>query len=283
MEKLVNVGCGCRIHPDWINLDLHAVIPGVIACDLTQGLPLNDGEADVIYSAATLEHVRRENVPAFLAECRRVLRPGGYLRLAVPDFERQARVYLDCLDRLDRKEPAAAADHEWMMVEIFDQIARERSGGEMGDLLGRVDLSNESFIVDRIGKEGAELIGMLKGSRQSIRPKPSFYEKVPWGRFGQFLLKKLLNSKSLEDDLRALEIGRFRLLSGEVHQWAYDRYEMKRVLSQAGFCAIAARNHGESDIPKWAEYHLEVDEAGVVEKPDLLVIEARSSGLDKLR
>lgn len=275
MEKLVNVGCGCRIHADWLNLDLHAAAPGVIVCDLTRGLPLTDGEADVIYSAAVLEHVRRENVPAFLAECRRVLKPGGYLRLAVPDFERQAKVYLECIDRLDRGDAAAGADHEWMMVEIFDQIARERSGGEMGDLLARPHLSNESFIVDRIGKEGSDLIKILKGARRDSPSKTSLLDKVPWGRFGQFLLKKLLNSKNLEDDLRALEIGRFRLLSGEVHQWAYDRYEMMRVLREAGFSSILARNHGESDIPRWTQYYLEVDETGAIEKPDLMVIEAR--------
>lgn len=275
MKKLVNVGCGCRIHPDWLNLDLHASIPGVIVCDLTRGLPVANEEADVVYSAAVLEHVRRENVPAFLAECRRVLKPKGYLRLAVPDFERQARVYLECIDRLDRKDPAAAADHEWMMVEIFDQIARERSGGEMGDLLARADLSNESFIVDRIGKEGSDLIKALKGFRRGSFSETSLCGKVPWGRVGQFLLKKLLNSKNLMDDMRALEIGRFRLLSGEVHQWAYDRYEMMRVLSEAGFSAIEAKNHGQSDIPRWAEFCLEVDEAGVIEKPDLMVIEAR--------
>ncbi|PTX96912.1 methyltransferase type 11 [Spartobacteria bacterium LR76] len=277
MGKLVNVGCGCRIHPDWVNLDLHASVPGVIVCDLTRGLPLADGEAEVVYSAAVLEHVRRENVPAFLAECRRVLKPKGYIRLAVPDFERQARVYLECIDRLDRGDAAADADHEWMMVEIFDQIARERSGGEMGDLLGRPNLPNERFIVDRIGKEGSDLIKILKGSRRGPSSKTFLANKVPWGRLGQFLLKKLLNSKDIEDDLRALEIGRFRLLSGEVHQWAYDRYEMMRVLRDAGFRSIMARNHGESEIPRWAHYHLEVDEAGVIEKPDLMVIEARKA------
>lgn len=275
MEKLVNVGCGCRVHPDWLNLDLHASVPGVIVCDLTRGLPLADGEAEVVYSAAVLEHVRRENVPAFLGECRRVLKPEGYIRLAVPDFERQARVYLECIDRLDRGDAAADADHEWMMVEIFDQIARERSGGEMGDLLARPDLSNESFIVDRIGKEGSDLIKVLKGSRRESLSQTPLCGKIPWGRFGKYLLKKLLNSRNLEDDLRALEIGRFRLLSGEVHQWAYDRHEMARILHDAGFASIVVRNHGESEIPKWAQYHLEVDKAGVIEKPDLMVVEAR--------
>lgn len=275
MGKLVNVGCGSRIHSDWLNLDLYASVPGVVVCDLTRGLPLSDGEADVVYSAAVLEHVRRENVLSFLGECLRVLKPGGYIRIGVPDFERQARLYLQCIDRLDRGDKGASADHEWMMVEVFDQIAREKSGGAMGELLARSDLSNEQFIVDRIGKEGSDLIRMLKGTTSPGKKKQSLSELVPWGRLGAFLLKRLLGSRNLDDDLRALEIGRFRLLSGEVHQWGYDRYEIARVLTTVGFVGITAQDHGESAIPDWKRYHLEVDESGVVEKPDLMVVEAR--------
>ena len=41
-SQLLNLGCGRRFHPDWINIDLVSAGPGVIAHDLSRGIPLND-------------------------------------------------------------------------------------------------------------------------------------------------------------------------------------------------------------------------------------------------
>jgi len=276
MSLMINVGCGSRIHPDWMNLDLHAHAPGVIACDLTKGIPVGDGEADVVYAAAVLEHIRPVDVPGFLAECRRVLKSGGVLRLAVPDLEQQARVYLDALERLDRGEPGAAADREWMVLEMFDQSMREKVGGAMLEFLTRKQIPNKDFIIGRIGVEGRDLIEHL-ASQADLPPrprKPTLFEMVPGGRFGRALLKKLLRSGDLEGDLRSLEIGRFRQKSGEVHQWSYDRFSLGMVMQAAGFLSTKKCRHGESRVERWSEFHLEVDASSTVEKPDLLVMEA---------
>lgn len=57
-----------------------------------------DDAADLIYASHVLEYFDRVEVLDVLAQWRRVLRPGGVLRLAVPDFEALARVYLDSGD-----------------------------------------------------------------------------------------------------------------------------------------------------------------------------------------
>jgi predicted SAM-dependent methyltransferase len=147
MPLKVNVGCGSRFHPDWLNLDLHAHAPGVIACDLTHGIPVGDEEAEAVYAAAVLEHIRPRDVPTFLSDCRRVLQDGGVIRLAVPDLEQQARVYLETLARLQQGDSSAEADRQWMVLEILDQSMREQSGGNMLQFLMQKDIPNRDFIL----------------------------------------------------------------------------------------------------------------------------------------
>ena len=88
MKSYVNLGCGARFHPEWTNIDLDPQGPGVIRHDLSKGIPLKDESCDAVYHAAVLEHIRRADVPAFLAECPRVQKPGGIIRIGVPDQER---------------------------------------------------------------------------------------------------------------------------------------------------------------------------------------------------
>ena len=54
------------------------------------------------------------------------------------------------------------------------------------------------------------------------------------------------------------------------HVHLYDVVERK----YAGFSQIARCEHGTSRIPNWESYHLEVSDSGIIEKPDLLVMEA---------
>ena len=53
---------------------------------------------DAIYASHMLEHLDRAEARSFLAECRRVLKPGGILRLAVPDLRNAAYQYLQLGD-----------------------------------------------------------------------------------------------------------------------------------------------------------------------------------------
>jgi predicted SAM-dependent methyltransferase len=60
----------------------------VLIHDLTKRFPWPDGSADAVYSSHTLEHLSREAGEHFIAECRRVLKPGGVIRIVVPDLVR---------------------------------------------------------------------------------------------------------------------------------------------------------------------------------------------------
>jgi predicted SAM-dependent methyltransferase len=89
----LNWGCGEHPQPGWLNSDVKDV-PGIdIVADVRVGLPLPSASIDYIASVHALPELPyRDLVPA-LTELRRVLKPGGVLRLALPDLERGIEAY----------------------------------------------------------------------------------------------------------------------------------------------------------------------------------------------
>jgi predicted SAM-dependent methyltransferase len=61
--------------------------------DLTRSLPCPDGRLEAIYSSHTFEHLHVDAAERALAECHRVLKPGGVLRIAVPHLDRIVEHY----------------------------------------------------------------------------------------------------------------------------------------------------------------------------------------------
>jgi predicted O-methyltransferase YrrM len=84
----LNWGCGDQAEPGWLNADIRPG-PGVdIVSDIRDGLPLEDASMDCVVSVHALPMIRLDEVVGVLSELRRVLRPGGTLRLVLPDFAR---------------------------------------------------------------------------------------------------------------------------------------------------------------------------------------------------
>lgn len=85
-ERRLNWGCGRQPEPGWINSDRKSG-PGIdISCDILDGLPLADGTIDYAVSIHALPEVPLPDLVPALSELRRVLRPGGVLRLALPNL-----------------------------------------------------------------------------------------------------------------------------------------------------------------------------------------------------
>ena len=118
---LVNVGCGHQRPAGWINTDcsLNAmiqrvpVIGGLVRgalrstayssgnvsyLNLTKRWPFADGTVDVVYGSHVFEHLSMSGARHFLREAMRVLRPGGVLRLVVPDLYQAAKAYVTELE-----------------------------------------------------------------------------------------------------------------------------------------------------------------------------------------
>lgn len=95
MEKRLHWGCGPITPFGWVNSDLYP-FPGVNpVADILKGLPFPGDEFDAIVSIHALPEIPFIHLDAALAELLRVLKPGGILRLSLPDMEKAIQAYLE--------------------------------------------------------------------------------------------------------------------------------------------------------------------------------------------
>ncbi|PSB25981.1 class I SAM-dependent methyltransferase [Stenomitos frigidus] len=278
--KYLNLGCGRRFHSDWTNIDFTSTAKDVIAHDLGQSIPFPENSFDVVYHSHLLEHFSKQAAKAFIKECCRVLRPDGILRVAVPDLEQIAHSYLAALELALSGSHEGAANYDWILLEMYDQTARNKAGGEMLYYLHQENIPNVEYVIKRCNSEIKTIIEMgqrqrdldsypknFKGQFRSLL-KP-FYYFFRYPKYRRDLLLKML----LGQEFSALEIGRFRQ-SGEVHYWMYDRYSLSLLLRQCGLESIMQRTATESYIPNWSDWHLDTEPDGTTYKPDSLFVEA---------
>jgi SAM-dependent methyltransferase len=261
-----------------VNVDIAPQREGVIACDISRGLPFPAAHFDVVYHSHVIEHLRRPDAEPFIRECGRVLKPGGVLRVATPDLEQLCALYLAKCHDVAAGAEQARADHEWLVVEMLDQSVREQSGGGMLTYLRRDPLVNESFILSRIGEEGRAILAAARAPRPATSAPPALRLDQ---RFRAWLRMVPSRSKARlaeacfgTEAVRAIQVGKFRL-AGEVHQWLYDRISLAALLSASGFRDPALRTAAESAIPDWMRFGLDTMPDGSVRKPDSLFMEAR--------
>lgn len=113
MELKINIGSGLSGARGWYTIDNSPTIflsrvPGMRQLfrtpewprdvryhNVKRGLPFSDQSVSYIYSSHTFEHFTWTESLCVARECFRVLRPGGLLRIVVPDLRLIASEYLD--------------------------------------------------------------------------------------------------------------------------------------------------------------------------------------------
>jgi SAM-dependent methyltransferase len=91
----VHLGCGTRKIPGFLHVDLMPLPHVDLLADVRDLRMIPDAAADLVYASHVLEHFGRHDYLAVLREWTRILRPGGTLRLAVPDFAACAALYYE--------------------------------------------------------------------------------------------------------------------------------------------------------------------------------------------
>ena len=276
--NFLNLGCGSNYHKDWLNIDFVSNNKYVQVHNLLRGIPVKDSEMDVVYHSHVLEHFTKKDGIKFIEECYRVLKKNGIIRIAIPDLETIAKEYLRNLALADKGNKEAENNYEWVMLEMFDQTVRNVSGGEMKNYLFKESLPNEAYVYKRVGYEGEKIRKSFLNKKTStkkedLQHKKSFILllKRAYRRL-KVIINKSPKSKLTKSQLEAISIGEFRL-GGEVHQWMYDRYSLKKLLLDSGFNTIKICKAEESSIENWSNYNLDMYE-GKVRKPDSIFIEA---------
>ncbi|HZK82796.1 MAG TPA: methyltransferase domain-containing protein [Humisphaera sp.] len=285
----LNLGCGGRFHADWTNVDIVCGGEGVIVHDLAKSLTFEANTFDVVYHSHVLEHFPADRALKFLRECYRVVRSGGVMRVAVPDLERIARLYLESLDAAISNDTSAQDRHQWMMLEIYDQAVREASGGNMARYLRNPPPAMRDFAVQRLGIEASRLLGPLDkdptaqtqpplvlsrhATPAEITPRKSILRRIAGTIRYPHRLREIIIRGVLGSEYELLKLGRFRR-GGEIHQWMYDRHSLGRLLNDAGFRNAAVFGPVESKISGWSKFNLDTEADGTTYKPDSLFMEA---------
>lgn len=274
----LNVGCGTKFHTAWTNVDMASTSPHVRVHNLLAGLPYPDDTFEAVYHSQVLEHFPKDRAPAFLAECFRVLAPGGVLRVVVPDLENIALEYLRLLKaNLEGPTPTSVADYEWILLELLDQSVRDRSGGLMGAYLRQPALVNEAYLVQRVGYTARSAVAASGGravhAKSNVAPqRASLLERLR--RVTPAKLFDRIRSRLFETfATETMRIGAFRT-GGEVHLWMYDRFSLSTLLREVGFEDVRRVDPHTSAIPDWPRFELDVRD-GLPFDPTSLFMEAR--------
>ena len=90
----IHLGCGKRYIPSFVHVDIVDLPNHIDYRHNVAELPMfQDNSAELIYASHVFEYFDRQQATTVLAEWRRVLKSGGILRLAVPDFPALIEVY----------------------------------------------------------------------------------------------------------------------------------------------------------------------------------------------
>lgn len=263
----LNFGCGPRYAEGWENIDFNSVGKSVRRVNLLAGFPYQDDTFNAVYSSHVLEHFTKQQGVSLVKESYRVLKTGGVLRIVVPDFKASCDEYMRIISMPDSAEKLKY--YEWIMIELLDQMVRDRVGGEMGSFIDKLwregDKDFKEYVVSRV--ERVEWVDPAT---------MTFYKKLRQATPQQVMTKLFevylkMVSLLVPKTLRNMVFVRTSI--GEKHRWMYDEYGLTSLFQQVGFKDIRRVKFNESRISNFNSYHLDCNPDGSSYKNCSLYIE----------
>lgn len=159
--RRLQVGSGSNRLEGWINADIAPSADVIVFME--RRLPFPDASLDRIFLEHVLEHASFETGLGFLREARRVLRPDGVIRIAVPDLEDLVRGYL--ADDWRRFDWVNWPEHSFIRTRAQMINIGFRWWGHQY-LYDRQDLSR---ILDEAGFKGIEFVDLGQSRHADLR------------------------------------------------------------------------------------------------------------------
>jgi SAM-dependent methyltransferase len=274
-KSKVNLACGSAFvaGDGWTNLDYAAANEHVLRANLLGRLPLPDDGAALVYCSHFLEHIPRSQVVGFLAECFRVLAPGGTLRLVLPDLENLCRAYLEHRERGEHDKA------DFVVLEMVDQCVRRTSGGELGRFYGQLRSDPATyaemmaFVRERTGEDlstapPTRRLGSLGGGLRSVLGKLLGRLQRLWIRS----VLQLLPTAFREQNVSLAAVG-------ERHHWLWDFHQVRVLLEEVGLQNVERHQASSSGFEGFPFQALDLDGEGRPRKgAESMYIEARKPG-----
>ena len=131
----LNRGCGENYIPGFTHVDLENYTHIDYHMDIRNLDFFKDNTIELIYASHSLEYFDRVEVKSVLKEWKRVLKPGGVLRVAVPDFEAIVKVYHKYRD----------LDHRGILGPLFGRWPYKLEGQKVDTLYHKTTYDFNSF------------------------------------------------------------------------------------------------------------------------------------------
>lgn len=206
--RRLNLGCGRRWVAGWDNVDggplakrlwlraiglvrrirpLERILPAkllqypsdVIVWDLRRTpLPFPDGSAEVMFSQYVLEYLTVEDTRRLLRDCRRVLGPGGIIRLCQTDIRAGIRQYLAESDLEPSPEALVRTRdlHERLNGEHTKLSVRLLHGGGHQQLF---DAPSLEWLLREAGFDDVRIVAKGEGRCPSLESLEADFAPVP--------------------------------------------------------------------------------------------------------
>ncbi len=123
----LNIGAGPFGEDGWVNIDTFKHTKISFTYDCRKKIPFKTATVHKIRCEHFLEHMDKiYETPIFLAECKRVLKNDGILRIIVPDIEKYIKAYYENNWKIVGLDIDSMP--EWQGAEVLSHIFRQ--GGE---------------------------------------------------------------------------------------------------------------------------------------------------------